>query len=629
MCGITGYLDLKCQTREDVLKNMTRSLYHRGPDGGGTMNKIVKGTQVGMGHRRLSVIDLSEGAKQPMQRGDVTVIFNGEIYNYQEIRSELVDLGFIFSTTSDTEVLIQSYRAWGMECLGKFHGMFAFALLDEEINHLFLCRDRIGIKPLFYYQYNNLLLFASELKSIHLHPGFIKEIDKNSVALYFAYGYVPNPKSIFNHTHKVAPGSYLEIDICSISFTQNVYWSPSNILLNENYPDYKDESEILNELDGILHRAFSYRMVADVPVGIFLSGGYDSSIIAAILQANYDQKIDTYTIGFEERQYDESQHARNVAKYLKTNHQEFICSVDDAKAIIPRLAYYYDEPFADSSAIPTFLVSEVTSQHLKVALSGDGGDELFAGYKRNTRFLSINNQISQLPTKVRSGVAAISYLGEYLIKDFRRREKLRKGINILKDPHLLNIFDQYPRSFTDKGLQKELALSVSENPLLDLQDPLRNASDKFNALLAMDYTTTLSNDMLVKVDRSSMANSLEARDPLLDHSIYEYLARVPSHLKMKDGIRKYLLKKLTHRYIPREIMRRPKMGFGIPIESWLKSDLKWLVDDYLSYDNIGKYGVLDTERAVGIIQQSLRKDYPGSNHLWLMLQFQMWCHQWL
>lgn len=631
MCGIAGFIDSKGQSSRDTLVRMTDTLAHRGPDGAGYEIYEADHAVVGFGHRRLSIIDLSESGKQPMQRGHLSITYNGEIYNFAEVRRELQSSNVSFKSSSDTEVILAAYAHWGPDCVDRFRGMFAFAIYDAEQRNVFFCRDRAGVKPLFIYQRNGLLLFASELKAFHAHPAFDKELDREAIALYFRYGFVPDPKCIFRHVTKLKPGHSLTVDLANGSTALNKYWDASSFVTNTPV-DRVSEATLLPELDRLLCSSFNYRMVADVPVGVFLSGGYDSSLVTAMLQKDRTDKLQTFTIGFEDPAYNEANHAAKVAAYLGTDHHEFTCTETEAKAIIPELAHHYDEPFADSSAIPTFLVSRHTAASVKVALSADGGDELFGGYGRNLRFQRIHAQLNRLPGPVRAiGQKIATQMSQLTAaNDIERSVWWEKTAATLGDTTLLTIFDAYP-TFTSRATTEKLlrgGFEQLDNPQLALKKDLAAAEDQFNALLSMDYQSTLTNDMLVKVDRATMANGLEGREPLLDHHLYEYLANVASSQKLKNGTLKYLLKKITHNYLPPELMERPKQGFGVPLHDWLRQDLRWMVDEHLNPQAVKNTGLLDEKVVSQLVKKCLSPQGQQNNQLWLLLVFQRWCERW-
>jgi len=625
MCGVLGLVS-NTHTSKDLVVSMTDTLAHRGPDGAGYYLDSKGSKYIGLGHRRLSIIDIGDGGHQPMEVNDLVITYNGEVYNYKEIKQELQQLGHSFKSNSDTEVILASYIEWGSACLAKFRGMFAFCIYDKRKQELLLVRDRLGVKPLFLYQYDGLLMFASELKAFHKHPNFDKTLSEDAIGLYFRYGYVPSPACIFSHVQKVQPGTYIKYDIASNTSTTTTYWSG----LDYTKVDHSlSASQVQDEVEQIIQKACNYRMVSDVPVGTFLSGGYDSSLVTAMIQKESTDKINTFTIGFQDSEYDESSHAASVAEYLGTNHTSYKCTVKEAQEIIPNLPYYYDEPFGDCSAIPTSLVSKITAQSVKVALSADGGDELFAGYRRHKRVSRIDGYNSWIPNFLR-GPAKLG-LAQYakIQSDPISEIKFEKFSNIIGSASIASLMQVYPQHFSNSYIQKLLGVNISKDPQDTLAKSLEKLEDDFNKVLIYEYMTTLTNDMLVKVDRASMSCHLEGREPLLDHHIYEYMAKVPSSLKTDGTNLKKILKSITHKYLPIEMMSRPKMGFGIPVHDWLRNDMAEYLFDNVNTKSLTKYGILHDKNTMKLVEELVEKDYGKNDLLWLILQFQMWCRQWL
>ena len=380
MCGIVGFIDFNKSSENLDIQNMTGSLFHRGPDDYGTKFVTTKSCCIGLGHRRLSILDLSDLGHQPMYFENLEIVYNGEVYNFKEIRSELSGFGYDFVSDSDTEVLLKSYHKWGSEFVSKLNGMFAIVIHDKEHQTLTLLRDRAGVKPLYYYYENGLFLFGSEIKAFHEHPKFIKKVNSGSVKEFLKYGYVPEPNSIFQNTYKLGAGQTLTFDLQTGDMKKEVYWRVSDIYKRPKLTC--SEAEALEVLEKLMRDSFNYRMVSDVPVGIFLSGGYDSSIVTALIQAASENRVNTFTIGFDSKEHNEAHFAKEIADYLGTNHQELYCTQEEALSIIPRLSEIYDEPFGDPSAIPTVLVSEMAKKDVTVCLSADGGDEVFIGYNK-------------------------------------------------------------------------------------------------------------------------------------------------------------------------------------------------------------------------------------------------------
>ncbi|MBI4122984.1 MAG: asparagine synthase (glutamine-hydrolyzing) [Parcubacteria group bacterium] len=628
MCGIVGIFDARQRSflEESVLSRMAECLSHRGPDDRGVFVSQEHG--IGLGHTRLAIIDLSSLGHQPMANKTKTlwIAFNGEIYNFQEVRSELEKRGRKFKSASDTEVILEAYEEWGMESVARFRGMFAFAIWDANSGKLILCRDRAGVKPLYYYQKNGLLLFASELKALHKHPEFKKEINYEALALFLQLGYIPAPHTIFQNTFKLQPGSYLEIDTHGNS-KEVRYWDIASFY--QLGPFQKSEEEIIEELEGILLESFRYRMVADVPVGIFLSGGLDSSTIAALLQKQAGAPIKTFTIGFHEKGYDEAPFAKKIAQYFGTEHHELYCTKEMAADVIPQLPDMYDEPFGDSSAIPTHLVSKFAREQVKVVLSGDGGDELFGGYPKYGALEWYQRKFGALPPALsRSLAVGLALFSPSLKKHTNLKNKVYKLRNLLRERSFEDIFRTANSFWTRQQLLQLLRFPFDANSSFYGFNEL-GSLDAFAKMQVADFRVYLPDDILVKADRATMAVGLEGREPFLDQKIAEYVARVPSSIKFKKGQSKYLLKKILARYIPEELIERPKQGFGIPIHAWLRQDFSRFLQEYLAPERLLLHGLFD-QRAV---QRALKRHREGrgvdAHKLWFLLMFQMWYERWM
>lgn len=612
-----------------MLVEMTSTLAHRGPDSDGHEFFENENCHIGLGHRRLSIIDLSAGANQPFLYKHWHVVFNGEIYNYAEIKSELETKGHHFLTNSDTEVLLHAIDEWGMTALNRLIGMFAFALYNGNNQKLFLVRDRPGVKPLYYYWNNGLFLFASELKAFHAHPGFEKILNQSAIAEFLELGYIQTPNCIFLSSHKLATGSYLELDISSKQISEHRYWDINNWYKKEKFSI--SEQEAISETEKLLVSSFMYRMVSDVPVGMFLSGGIDSSVVTAVLQKQIPSRLNTITIGFHESDFNEAEHAKKIAAYLGTNHTEYYCTQKEALEIVPTLPCVYDEPFGDSSAIPTMLVSKIASESVKVVLSADGGDELFGGYTDYTSIPQRHRWIAGIPAPFRKFGAAFSRLADISILDNRLPVKNFETIRN-KFFHLLRSRNIYESSlvfwqvFTEnevKAVMKavDIDFRFKEAPPL-FEEPLSN-------LLAKDFNSYLVDDILVKVDRATMANSIEGREPLLDHRLVEFVAQLPGELKIKNGEKKYLLKKILEKYIPRELTERPKMGFAIPVTHWLNDELKPMILDYLSEEKVKQQGVFNPARVKKLLHQFYTGNRINERKIWYLFTFQLWYEKWI
>ena len=631
MCGITGFCDFNKKLSKIHLEKATSCLQNRGPDAEGTAVFENNEATIGLGHRRLSILDLSPQGNQPMYSddNDVVIILNGEVYNFMEIRKELESLGHSFHSHSDTEVIIKAYQQYGIDAVHRFIGMFAFALYDKKNQLIYLLRDRAGVKPLHYYYKNNCLLFASELKSIYTYPVFEKKINEQAVSLFFKYGYIRSPHTIFENTFKVQPGHYIKIDIGNKNVEEIKYY---DVLDHYNKPKLTiGEEEASTEVERLFTSAFQYRMVSDVPVGVFLSGGYDSSVVTAILQKNNTQKIKTFTIGFHEKKYNEAQHAKKVAAYIGTEHNEYYCTTKEAQDIFPLLADIYDEPFGDSSSIPTTLVSRFARKQVTVALSADGGDEIFAGYNRYPQLDQINRARKITPAPLRNFIAGVLPALPLKHLPILRRKAFAAGKleEVLRSGDEHSIADTLSKHYINKELRKLLPRFNAGINLYNDIGTINNENDFINTLLALDYKTYMVDDILTKVDRATMSVGLEGREPLLDHRIIEFVAQLPSSLKYKNGTKKYLLKKIAHKYIPKELLERPKAGFGLPVYEWLKTDLKHLLYQYINEEQLSKHDFINVANAIQLRDEFITGKNNNEVQMWLLLMFQMWWNRWM
>jgi asparagine synthase (glutamine-hydrolysing) len=632
MCGITGFIEKRKISEEEVLKNMANVLEHRGPDGMGTILFDQLSASVGLGHRRLSIIDLQESAGQPMHFKDWSIVFNGEIYNYQEIREELQQLGRTFKTNSDTEVVLQSFDEWGTASVQRFIGMFAFALLNKQQEKIWFFRDRAGVKPFYYYTDGQVFLFASELKAFHQYPGFKKQIDLGNAAQFIQYGYVLAPATIFKQTYKLKPGHFIEFSLKDFSYKEVFYW---NIADAYNQPKLNiSESEAIAETKKLLISACNYRMVADVPVGVFLSGGYDSSTVTAVLQHERTEKLKTFSIGFHEAEFNEAGYARKVAEYLKTDHTEYYCTIDDARKLITEIPQYWDEPFADASAIPTMLVSKLARDKVTVALSADAGDELFGGYTKYTSLLSINKKLGVIPKSLRKTAAgALKCIRPEQIpvlnKTYNYQTRYYKGIALLESAGIEQGLRSIACFFSDQEIRDLFQQPLDAPDFLENIQLLEQDKDAISRLLNIDYQTYMVDDVLVKVDRATMSVSLEGREPLLDHRLSEWAAQLPSDLKIRNGQKKYILKQICHQYLPKEMMDRPKMGFGIPMVKWFEAEIESLVLKYLDKNYINKQGIFQQSAIDQVIGAYRKNNNANVYKLWNLLMFQLWYEKWM
>jgi len=632
VCGITGFIDFKNNSDAAILDKMTLSLASRGPDGQGVYFQQLNDCQVGLGHRRLSVIDLSVAANQPLDYDDLHIVFNGEIYNYDEIRKELITIGHTFKTHSDTEVILHAWREWGEDCITKWRGMFAIVLWDKKTNEIICIRDRAGVKPFFYYFHNDVFLFGSELKSMVKHPKFEKEVDPDAVASFLTYGYVSWPYCIFRNTKKLSPGHILRFDLTSKKTALNAYW---NVYDYYNQPKLQiSMPEAIEETEKILSEAFQYRMVADVPVGVFLSGGYDSACVTALLQKQSTSKLKTFTIGSVDNKLDEAPYAREVARLLGTDHTEYYCSAKDVLDIIGDLPEYYDEPFADSSAIPTILVSRLARKDVTVVLSADAGDEVFAGYNRYEYISRYAEKIEKMPKVVRKMIFHVmnSLSSEnipYLRKSYNFHGRYDKLKNIIRDPSTAELLKNLTQVFTPDEISRLFAAPVTLLNTAHNTNGQDAGFDKLSSMMAVDYQTYLVDDILQKVDRATMSTGLEGREPFLDQHIIEWAARLPSNYKYHNKQKKYILKQIVHKYIPKEMMDRPKMGFAVPIEWWLPNELKPLVDYHINEKKLAEHDLFNTDAVMGILKSLNAGNTERHLQIWYLLMFQMWYEKWM
>lgn len=647
MCGITGFISLKADSKADLtaaIERMTRRLSHRGPDDQGIF--VDEKTGVAFGHRRLSIIDLSINGRQPMTSasGRFVMVYNGEIYNYQSLARELDQYGVAWKGYSDTEVLLAGFEIWGMEkTLRKTNGMFALALWDKEKRSLFLARDRMGQKPLYYGYHQNYFFFSSEIKALKAHPSFHPEISRDAVIRFLRFSYVPTPYSIYNGIHKLTPGTSVEIPFHCLN-TQQIpppqpYWDLKEIALaGIANPFSCSEDDMVERLDRVLTTAVSRRMISDVPLGAFLSGGIDSSLIVALMQQNSARQVKTFTIGFGEKEFNEADVARAVSQALKTDHTELYLTPGHALEAIPVLPGLFDEPFADSSQIPTFLVSKMTKSHVTVALSGDGGDEMFAGYNRHFWGRYLWEKLEWFPVWCRTlcsrllkAVPAKTWnrwfdrLNHGLPGRYRQHQA---GDKLFKLSQVMTASDRKEFYYLLTSCWKKPAAVVvngnePDHPANRFHDQPA-ISDFTQWMQYIDMQTYLCDDIMTKVDRSSMGNSLEARSPFLDPEVVAFSWQVPMALKISRTEGKILLKKLLGRYISNDLIDRPKKGFGVPIDDWLRGPLREWARDLLNPRRLSNQGMFQ----VGPIQTMWKDHLSGRNnyqyHLWNVLMYQAW-----
>lgn len=641
MCGIAGFRTKdKFEALRDCLPGAALRIRHRGPDDSGIF--FDEGAGVGLAHRRLSILDLTRAGRQPMASDDgkVHIVHNGEVYNFREIRQSLISHGHIFHSETDTEVILKAYLHWGIDCLHRFIGMFAFAIWDSRDDSLILARDRMGIKPLYYGFSSGTLSFASELKSILALGSPVSELDLDALGLYLHYQYVPAPRSIFRNIFKLLPGHYAIYDGKDLQARR--YWEmpEMNYILPENDISERDA---IDSLEQVLTRSVSDRLISDVPLGALLSGGVDSSLIAALMQKVNSTPVRTFSIGFSEPGYNEAPFASKIAAHLGTDHTEFYVTPGEAMEVIPLLPEIYDEPFADSSAIPTYLVSKLARSKVTVALSGDGGDEQMAGYVRYWATQSMASYLHLVPKPIKKAISTFLKgipprlierlylpLKQVAPKRFRVAnfsDKWQKIIRLIAGTGIEDLYRTticiWSEEELDRLLGMELPLSQYEKVFAETEGwPL------MSRFMRVDQKTYLPDAMLTKVDRASMAVGLEVRVPLLDHRVVEYTSGLPCSLKYRHGVGKYLLKKVLARYIPEELFERPKMGFGVPINRWLRHELKELLLDYLSPGRLKKEGLFDQNTVEQKIREHLSGVADHQHQLWSLLMWEMWRDRW-
>ena len=641
MCGLTGFLWRDPLPEPDVvIRGMADTLVHRGPDDAGVW--IDREAGVALAHRRLSILDLSPAGHQPMMSasGRYVIAYNGEVYNYTDLRLELetTDAAPVWRGHSDTEALLAGFEAWGIEeTIRRATGMFAFALWDRHNATLTLGRDRLGEKPLYYGWQGNAFLFASELKAIEAHPAFSRQVDRGAVALLMRRNAIPAPYSIWQGIRKLLPGSLVSISRRKSDVTPVRYWDARKIVATGLMQPFEGTPiEAVGMLEALLSASVRRQMVADVPLGAFLSGGIDSSTVVALMQSQSSRPVRTFSIGFHEADYDEAKHAAAVAKHLGTEHTELYVTPRQAIDVIPRLAELYCEPFADASQIPTFLVSQLARQHVTVSLSGDGGDELFGGYSHYVLGPRLWGGLSRIPARLRAwssrGITVFSpAIWNRLLKPIgllRRRSAWNPGDRLHKGAAVMaarSSAELYRLLASHWDTPASLVLNAHEPPTVLTSPELQSDMGDFvHQMMAMDLVTYLPDDILVKVDRAAMGVSLETRVPFLDHQLVEFAWRLPLEYKLREGVGKWPLRQVLHRHVPRELVERPKMGFSVPIDSWLRGPLRDWAESLLSEERIQREGFFNP----ALIRQKWNEHLSGQRQwqyqLWNVLMFQAW-----
>lgn len=633
MCGIAGFFDFSKTISSNEIKHqifqMTQNLFHRGPDDGGTWNSDEHGIALGM--RRLAIQDLSTAGHQPMtsKNGRYIIVYNGEIYNARELRSLLEKEGLNFYGYSDTEVVLEACAYWGIsETANQLIGMFAFGIWDKKEKALTLARDQLGIKPLYYGKVGKTLLFGSELKALLAYEKFDKTLNLEALHNYFKYNFIPAPQTIYTNIYKLLPGTLVTFDEQGKEKNQ-VFWDPQKVIqegivLREKQSH--DDNKTINAFEKLLKDSVKRQMVADVPLGAFLSGGVDSSTVVAIMQSLSARPIKTYTIGFEEEGFDETEYARAIARHLKTDHHELILTPKDVTSVVLELPKYFDEPFADSSQIPTYLVSRLARESVKVVLSGDGGDELFAGYNRHRIASQMLKIYKFLPLAIRKTIGSGLKLRS---EDFwdkiipssilpQAGDKLYKFANILEAKDAKELYEIL---LSQRKTSKNFVL---EQNTVNTFHPETQFLSFMDSIQYWDLIRYLPDDILTKVDRASMAVGLEARVPLLDHRLVAFSWGLPIDMKIRRSTTKWILREVLYRYIPKNLIERPKMGFGLPIGKWLKGPLKPWAEELLLEKRLKNNGFLDVKQVRQIWDEHLKGQRNYQHQLWSILMFEAW-----
>ncbi|PYI57198.1 asparagine synthase (glutamine-hydrolyzing) [Paenibacillus flagellatus] len=650
MCGIVGFVQKNCGISHEHLlveiERMSDRIVHRGPDSSGAWTDPEVGLV--LGHRRLSIVDLTEEGHQPMmsQSGRYVIVFNGEIYNFNDLRQELESLNsqivVKFRGRSDTEIMLACIEQWGLQAaVERFVGMFSFALYDRLERKLYLIRDRMGEKPLYYGSVQGAFIFGSELKALKAYTGFSCQINRNALALYLRHNYIPAPYSIYESIYKLPPGHMLCLDIKNHNYRITQYWTMEQAAdMGKRAIFTGTDEEAINHLENLLGGAIRQQMVADVPLGAFLSGGVDSSTVVALMQAQSGRPVKTFTIGFYEEGFNEAEHAMAVARHLGTDHTEMYVTPRQAMEVIPLLPLLYDEPFSDSSQIPTYLVAQLAKRHVTVSLSGDGGDELFGGYGRYMKTAHLWNRLNTVPSVGRRGLSSViraiprkswDIPLRWLSPISKKREKITTfGDKLYTLADMLAIRDStrfYRRAVSHWQNPGTVVIGGTEPvTIFDSKIP-EQISDYYERMMYFDSISYLPDDILVKVDRAGMGVSLESRIPMLDHRVVEFAWRLPLSMKIREGQGKWLLRQVLYRYVPRSLIDRPKRGFAVPIDSWLRGPLKEWAEHLLDEKRMEKQGYLHVApiREKWAEHQSGKRNWHG--YLWDILMFQAWLEQ--
>ena len=644
MCGISGFLDASLSrsshSLERIALRMAEAIDYRGPDVAGSWSDVTNG--IAFAHRRLSIIDLSPTGNQPMTSscGRFVTVYNGEIYNAEDIRKQLIAEGCTkYNGHSDTEVMLEGFSVWGIKTtIKKLNGMFALAIWDKQSEKITLVRDRLGIKPLYWSLQNGKFLFGSEMKALYAHPDWEGDINHNAIASFLRHNYIPAPHSIHKHVQKLQPGQILSVDRkLSKEPVIEYFWTLEEAIRKGHENPFKgSDAELIDTLGDLLSDSVKRQMIADVSLGAFLSGGIDSSTVVSLMQKQSNRPIKTFSIGFEEEGYNEAQHAAIVAKHLGTEHTELYVSPEEALTVVPKLAHMFDEPFSDSSQIPTYLVSSMTKKYVDVALSGDGGDELFAGYNRYLQSIKIGNTIGRMPMFMRKGGAELikcfssefwDSIFNFVPKSKRPKQagdKIHKLASVLCEDE-----DGFYRRLISHWANPENVVKFSTEPkgIIWASETKELTPNFVERMRYLDMCTYLPDDILTKVDRASMALSLETRVPILDHRVVEFAWSISPERLIKNNQGKWPLRQLLYRHVPQSIIDRPKMGFGVPIDIWLRGPLKNWAEDLLNPSMIKKHGILNSAPIWQKWQEHLSGRHNWQYHLWDILMLQAWCEK--
>lgn len=637
MCGFSGFLyrDNFPAHAQSILNAMGKAIANRGPDSQDVWFDTETG--IGLSHRRLAIVDLSPAGHQPMKSatGRYVIAFNGEIYNHLTIRAELDQLSARqWRGHSDTETLLAGIEAWGLKkTLEKSVGMFALALWDTQTAELQLARDRFGEKPLYYGWNNGVFLFGSELKSFRAHPDFSPLIDRDALCLYLRHNYVPAPYSIYQGIAKLLPATIASLKAGQTDVELEQYWDAKAVMAAAPQHNQTDEAR-METLEQLLKQAVGDQMMADVPLGAFLSGGVDSSLIVALMQQQSDKPIKTFSIGFHEKEFNEAEHAKAVANHLGTEHTELYVSSDDALKLVSKMAEVYDEPFADSSQLPTYLVSQMAKQHVTVSLSGDAGDEVFCGYNRYRLTDMTWHKLAKIPVFARKLAAKLlvsvpvgvwNKLNAVLPSRFKMSnlgDKLHKAADVLSSATVDELY--YGLISHWKNPAAVVLGGKEARTLLNTREQNQRFQDNIPRMMVLDTLSYLPDDILVKVDRAAMAVSLETRVPFLDHRVFEYAWSMPQHLKMNNGTTKVCLRDILYKYVPQRLIERPKAGFAVPVADWLRGPLKIWAEQLLQPERLAREGFFDPEQITTLWQEHQSGKRNWQYHLWDILMFQSW-----